>query len=153
LIKWCTETEINNDYFEVQRSSNAQNFKTIATIYSTSTDNEAKTYYHLDNAPEQGVNYYRIKQVDTDGSTAYTNVVAVKFAYEFDHAYPNPTAGMLYVSSDTSGQRLEIRDLFGRLVYEGETQEETTNLDIQHLPSGMYVLQIGEETTLKIMKQ
>lgn len=153
LVKWCTQTEINNDYFEVQHSSNAQNFKTIATIYSTSTSNEPKTYYHLDTAPEQGVNYYRIKQVDTDGSTVYTNVVAVKFAYEFDHAYPNPTVGMLYVSSDTSGQRLEIRDLFGRLVYEGTTLEETTNVDIQHLPSGMYVLQIGEETTLKIMKQ
>ncbi len=153
LVKWCTQTETDNDYFAVERSTNAQNFKTIATIASTSTGNEAKTYYHLDTAPEQGVNYYRIKQIDTDGSAAYTNVVAVKFAYEFNHAYPNPTEGMLYVSSDTSGQRLEIRDLFGRLLYEGQTEEETTHLDIQHLPSGMYVLKIGEETTLKIMKQ
>lgn len=153
LVKWSTQTEYDNAYFVLERSTNAQDFKTIASIASISDVNEPKTYYHLDTDPEPGVNYYRIKQVDMDGSIAYTNVVTVKFAFGFDHAYPNPTAGMLYVSSNISGQQLEIRDLFGRLVYESQTQEETTNVNIQHLPSGMYVLRIGEQTSLKIIKE
>ena len=77
VLTWATATEINNDHFEVERSSDAINFKTIKEIPGAMNSLETKKYVYVDSNPESGINYYRLKQVDLDGTYKYAPIVDV----------------------------------------------------------------------------
>jgi len=151
-IKWATQTEVNNDYFVVERSNNALDFKTLSRISSRGDSYETKTYYATDHTPEQGVNYYRLKQVDLDGTSTYSDVVAVRFEYSTDGVYPNPTTEIFYINNTTVDDRYDITDLNGRILLSGKTTSGRTNVNLNDLPNGVYFLNVGEES-IKILKQ
>ena len=77
ILSWATATETNNDHFEVERSSDAINFKTIKEIPGAMNSLETKKYVYVDSNPEPGINYYRLKQVDLDGTYKYAPIVDV----------------------------------------------------------------------------
>ncbi|WP_299819788.1 GDSL-type esterase/lipase family protein [uncultured Pontibacter sp.] len=77
-LHWKTASETNNAYFEVQRSENTSNFTTIGTEEGAGTTQGQTTYTYLDtNAPTGNV-YYRLKQIDLDGSSVYSKVIHVQ---------------------------------------------------------------------------
>ncbi len=77
LLIWATATETNNDHFEIERSSDAINFTKIKEIPGSINSLETKKYVYVDLNPESGVNYYRLKQVDLDGTYKYAPIVDV----------------------------------------------------------------------------
>lgn len=77
IISWATATETNSDHFEIERSSDAINFKTIKEIPGAINSLETKKYVYVDSNPESGINYYRLKQVDLDGSFKYAPIIDV----------------------------------------------------------------------------
>jgi len=100
LLKWGTESEINNDKFEIQRSSNALegHYETIGAIKGKGTLSSASTYQFVDKKPLPNGSYYRLKQVDFDGAYVYS---PVEYVGQFEGAisncmlYPNPLVGGL----------------------------------------------------------
>jgi hypothetical protein len=102
-LKWITEQEINHNYFEVERSFDGRTFSSIALVLDGFENGTKKSYQFKDNAPElqsKPVIYYRLKQVDKDGKTTYTNTLAVKMKAANDisiQAFPNPFAENLNV--------------------------------------------------------
>jgi hypothetical protein len=91
-LHWATLTEQNNDHFEIERSADGNKFISINKIASKGNSTNKIDYDFVDNTPLNGVNYYRIKQVDKVGTFTYGNVVVVNFANK-DNAlklYPNP---------------------------------------------------------------
>ena len=91
-LHWATLTEQNNDHFEIERSADGNKFISINKIASKGNSTDKVDYDFVDNTPLNGVNYYRIKQVDKVGTFTYGNVVMVNFANK-DNAlklYPNP---------------------------------------------------------------
>jgi len=150
-LKWTTQTEVNNDYFAIERSNNALNFKTLSTTPSNK-NSTANTYYDIDPTPEQGLNYYRLKQVDLDGTATYSDVVAVNFEYSTEGIFPNPTKGIFHINNTTDGDAYEITDLNGRVILRGITTAEHTNVSIAHLPNGVYILNVGD-ASVKVLKQ
>lgn len=77
-LKWSCAAEINNKYFSIERSIDAINYKEIAQL-DGALNSSSKTYYSYndDSFEKRFINYYRLKQVDVDGSYKYFNVVAI----------------------------------------------------------------------------
>ncbi|MBL4654531.1 MAG: hypothetical protein JKY33_01745, partial [Bacteroidia bacterium] len=92
-LKWSTATEINNEYFTIERSEDGLHFETIHLIEGAGSSNKKIDYTVVDEDPIQGISYYRLKQTDFDGQYEYFPVVSVNFNHTvFDLAdiYPNP---------------------------------------------------------------
>ena len=101
-IDWATASEVNNDYFEIQRSSNSKDFESILLVDGAGNSNVILNYDTVDVNPLDGLSYYRLKQVDFDGTITYSKVVAVnrneKAATELEPEidftiFPNPSDG------------------------------------------------------------
>lgn len=167
-LQWVTANEVNHDYFEVERSADAQLFVPILQQTGTGGPQAITPYQDVDPVPLVGRSYYRVKAVDYDGTLTYSQIVEVNWqpnqALRLS-AYPNPTRDELQVSlrSGLSGTvQLSIFDLAGRqtavpiqrLSIQGQTQ---TTLDLASLSEGIYFLRVlfqetGEVVTLKVKK-
>ena len=96
VLNWKTATEVNNAGFEIERSENNSNFTKIGYVNGSGTTTEINEYSFTDNSLEQiGKYYYRLKQIDLDGSFEYSNTVSVNFSdipvvYNLFQNYPNP---------------------------------------------------------------
>jgi hypothetical protein len=94
LIRWATASELNFDYFSIEKSSNGIDFSELEQVKGHGTTNERKDYQLMDNNPLIGKNYYRLKSVDFDGYTEYFNVLLVNFSGEKTVSiFPNPSDG------------------------------------------------------------
>ncbi|RZK73259.1 MAG: T9SS type A sorting domain-containing protein [Pedobacter sp.] len=77
-LHWSTASEKDNDYFEILRSGNSTNFTSIATVKGSGTTQTTRNYNFTDYSPLAGTNYYQLKQVDTDGQSSLSKIVAVR---------------------------------------------------------------------------
>jgi hypothetical protein len=98
-LTWATASEVNNAYFEIERSADGQNFTQVGRVAGHGTSLVASNYIYLDGAVASlrtGVVYYRLRQVDQDGTAAYSPVRTVSLAGASPLAslglYPNPAA-------------------------------------------------------------
>lgn len=158
-LTWETSEEINNDYFGVQRSLNPANgFETIATIKGTGTSNRPVDYQTIDPNTETGYTYYRLKQVDVDGTFAYSSIIAVKGGLPLlsVKAFPNPGQQRTIAFKVTGLQTTEpvtvvVYDAQGKLVYQQEQYVPDANRQIMlpgltTLQPGTYYLKISSKT-------
>lgn len=154
-LKWQTATEINNHYFMVERSDYAGNRNEIGRVEGAGTSSMLHSYALTDPAPNAGVNYYRLRQVDYDGSVNYSSWVAVEFqpADHYVSVFPNPTTGTFQVSLQGFGHQwttVQVTDVTGRTVSRSEffVQEDytITTLDLSGETSGVYFLTITSGT-------
>ncbi len=149
LLQWTTVSEINNAYFDVERSTNGVEFETIGTVEGNGTTVEISNYSFIDNAPEP-VSYYRLRQVDTDGPFEYSNVIVVKRdgAQRPLSIAPNPAKNHLNVlfEASTETTRIRVFDVRGKLVRNIEKAtdigENNITLEIAQLGQGMYFLEV-----------
>ncbi len=127
-LEWITASERNSSHYEVERSINAtENFETIGKVLAAGTTQEEQTYDFEDfDILEEGIYYYRIKQLDLDGRFDYTDVIAITVDKSEGYnsvdlqVYPNPVAEVLTMKLDLEQEvnQLEIRllDNLGRRV-------------------------------------
>ncbi len=124
LIEWTTATEKNNDFFVLEHSHDAVNFKEIARIASAGNSIEPISYAYTDYGVRNGDNYYRLVQVDYDGtSTASEIIVANCLGTDGEPevlAYPNPFGDDLTLHFENFGNMqatVEVYDMLGRMVH------------------------------------
>jgi hypothetical protein len=160
-ISWTTDSEINSDYFIVERSKDGINFETVSTVQGAANTSSRNSYSVNDNNPYEGVTYYRIKQYDFDGYFKYSNIVAVniKPIDETVVIYPNPVSvnGVLEISSaESTEQILSIFDVTGKLVYTKKYSlvagKNQLILETNGLSRGVYFVKIGDINT-KFIKE
>jgi hypothetical protein len=93
-LNWSTATELNNSGFEIERSENNVSFKKIGFVPGFGTTTETKSYTYSDQSINSGTYYYRLKQIDFDGSFDYSGVVEVDVTlpsvFVLEQNYPNP---------------------------------------------------------------
>ena len=154
LTEWATASEINNDHFEVERSSDAnENFRSIGNVKGFGAGSTTQNHYYSFRDPEQcnGVNYYRLKQVDIDGHFTYSHVVAVRCREKNDivSVFPNPSNTKISVSFAEAADgklSLEILDMFGNVistnVYSVHKDINNIELKIENLSNGIYYLRL-----------
>lgn len=152
---WKTATEINNDGFEVQRSQNAEDWEKIAWIDGKGNSTLISKYIDIDTKPYTGLSYYRIKQVDFDGTYEYSEIKAVDFKGTRDIVvYPNPFNDLVHVQNLAPNTSIRLLALNGKIIKAYESAGNDA-LNVSDLPSGVYFLIIGEgenRLTRKIIK-
>jgi hypothetical protein len=160
-LGWRTASEVNNAYFEVQRSADAKSFEAIARVSGNGTTNEIMAYQSFDEKPLAGFNYYRLKQVDINGQTVFSHIIAVKNEQEVVELFPNPiTKGsklFLRISTLASKQySVLIYDLQGREISKEiiKVDKGTTDVLINRealQSSGNYIVRVlhAEQTELQ----
>jgi len=156
LLTWTTASEKNNDRFEVERSADGRTFDYLTTIKGAGTTTLARHYQSSDKNPINGINYYRLKQIDFDGTTTYSQIVSVEIKSEKIELFPNPVVGTLYLRmSDFTAREVafQITDLTGRTMLTGETSINdgivTIPLsEVGSFPLGTYMVRVFSSTQM-----
>jgi Secretion system C-terminal sorting domain len=151
-INWQTASEKDNARFDIERSLDGQTFATIGTQKGNGNSQILNNYTFADKTAVNGMNYYRLKDVAFDGTSGYSQVIAVQFGTKKHlNTYPNPATNTLtleYSAEKESTVNIQVVDLFGKVqVSTFENLIEGNNilpLDISLLPAGAYVVKIGE---------
>ncbi|MBQ1654034.1 MAG: T9SS type A sorting domain-containing protein, partial [Bacteroidales bacterium] len=124
LIEWTTATEKNNDYFVLERSNDAVNFKEIARIAGAGNSIEPISYAYTDYGVRSGDNYYRLVQVDYDGTSTTSEIIVANCLGTDGEpevlAYPNPVGDDLTLRFENFGNiqaTVEVYDMLGRMVH------------------------------------
>jgi hypothetical protein len=150
LLEWATATEKNNDRFEVERSADGQSFTRIGQVKGNGTTSDKRTYSLRDAQANRGTHYYRLKQVDFDGSSEYSKMIVVEnnmAAAAGIMVAPNPANGQFTIALDnTEGAQLQILDMNGNLLYTQSlaqgAREMSFNTSSLGMRSGLYLISI-----------
>ncbi len=123
VLDWETATELNNDYFTIERSYDGMEFEIIGTVSGGGTTDDTETYTYIDKKALPGTIYYRLKQTDFDGASETFDPVSVNYLPVGDNVtlFPNPIDhGLLKMSltgfSSDRPANIRITDLAGRTV-------------------------------------
>jgi hypothetical protein len=150
-LHWVTASEINNDYFTLERSIDGQNFIKIADIKSSGNTNENTYYQYEDNHFTVGQIYYRLKQTDFDGSYTFSNIIGFNIDKPISEmkVFPSPSADFIAIQASglvTSDIKIHLFDLQGKLMLESQISAGSTicYLDIQTLYDGHYIIRIND---------
>jgi hypothetical protein len=140
-LRWATASEKNSARFDVQRSLDGRTFITVASQAAAGSSQLARSYAAVDDAAPAAALYYRLRQVDQDGTTQYSAVVPVLAGLPQLSSYPNPTRDVLTVAADptAAGRLAEVRDLQGRLVRSVRLAADG-QLSLAGLAAGTYAL-------------
>jgi hypothetical protein len=147
-LNWATATEVNNDYFTIERSVNGTDFESIGEVKGTGTSYEELTYSFEDTRLPQGQNqlYYRLHQTDFDGTSSIEKVISVRI-HDFQNLSnfkitPNPIQNnqfTLYIPEIEMEQAtLEIFNTVGQLVQTEVLTDSEMVIRTDNLPTGMY---------------
>ncbi len=158
-INWATQTEINNDYFIVERSTDAVNFTEITKVIGAGNSNSIINYSTIDNKPVKGYLYYRLKQVDYNGNYTYSKIVTVRFSNNTTDTNQNIiiiSNNFIKINENSDeNYNVEIYDLNGQLVY-SKSINESLEINISQYTKGIYLLKIYSKNSVyskKIIKR
>ena len=146
VLEWITLSEKDNDYFEIERSTDGENFVTLGRADGAGNSTIRLDYSFADNEPVQGRAYYRLSQVDYDGTRSYADrLVSVAYTAGSDICLtivPNPTRGQFNVLvTGAADGVVKLLTQSGKLIRIVDIQNVTESIDISDLPNGIYILQ------------
>ncbi|CAN5448323.1 hypothetical protein BH11BAC1_BH11BAC1_03440 [soil metagenome] len=155
-LKWGTASETNNDYFEVERSNNISGWSFLTEMDGAGNSSESHNYSTRDQNPFEGISYYRLKQVDFDGSVYYSQPITLNFvpAATFSFSvYPNPVVDEVQVIS-TDFVSVQLFDINGKIAVCPQTliSDHHIKIDTRNIPSGVYIARIFSPAEQTISK-
>ncbi|MFM7023186.1 MAG: T9SS type A sorting domain-containing protein [Flavobacteriales bacterium] len=151
-LSWSTASEINNDFFTIERSQDLKQWEVAFDVKGAGNSNQILHYDGIDQNPFPGVSYYRLKQTDFDSRFEYSDIVSVSACDDHEIAfsiYPNPSSGifsLIYSGNKNSVRSIEVMNALGQNVYRliGYSQM----LDLSDLPEGIYFIRMQSNTTV-----
>jgi len=164
-LQWSTESEQNNDRFEVERSANGRTWETISTVKGKGTFSSTTNYSAYDNSPLKGTNYYRLQQYDINGKSAFSDVKSLKFGTvkTVVTVSPNPARGIINFKLENESAKSVLAilsDANGKIIYQQtfkDVQANTFNkLNLQQPTAGIYILKLkgdGLSESIKVVVQ
>lgn len=157
-VMWTTANEIDNDYFMIEKSMDAKAWENLGRVEGAQNTNAIQQYALIDNHPADGIQYYRLKQVDINGSFNYSNIVPVKFnsddVTETIRIVPNPANAIVnVVLTDDADASLTIFNSLGQSMLNINAQSSNLiSFDISALNNGVYTLQLVQNGTISNSK-
>jgi autotransporter-associated beta strand protein len=152
LVTWTTASEINNDYFQVERSRDAVNYEVLGIVDGAGNSNQVLNYQLIDKQPFTGVSYYRLRQVDFNGDFEVFDPVAVFFGGQSLGAvtiFPNPAKELANIKLESKVNDNGVIQLFnisGAMIWQRNINAvdgiNNYQLDIADLPAGQYILTV-----------
>lgn len=156
VLTWQTASEVNNDYFSIERSTNGLTFEEIGRVTANGDSRDIQEYSYYDENPIKGTSYYRLKQTDYNGSSEYVKLITANFSEEDDgtcvlNVYPNPCTGNCTINLDdcplSDGEvAVELYDAMGKRIV-NRIQPKSNDGDISfhlntnnNLSPGVYIV-------------
>lgn len=142
IIEWRTSSEINNEYFTVERSANSKNWDEIQKIEGAGMSTNSIDYQVIDSSPLDGISYYRLKQTDYDGTSTYSKTKFVNYINKEKQIvlYPKPASNYISIKSDEEVLKINILDASGQII------KVFTNcvgrMDISSIQPGLYYVEV-----------
>ncbi len=160
LLTWTTATEINNNYFTLERSLNGTAFTPIAQIDGAGNSEHDITYSYLDETALCGISYYRLSWTDYDGFVEYAPVISVQrdgTNAQAVQVIPSVVQSDVTVFFSSNGNSsISVLDVTGKqLSLQAHTTNDCqakVNLNVQHLPRGVYFIQVEEGAVRTVVK-
>ncbi|PWH81209.1 T9SS type A sorting domain-containing protein [Brumimicrobium oceani] len=156
-VNWKTASELNNDYFTIERSKDGFSWENIQTVPGAGNSSRTIAYSWIDHSPYAGISYYRLSQTDFDGTTEVFNIVSIENEAEEElQAYPNPVLHSATLIGVDESLGLRIFNAVGVEVTGNVNSTSSpsgkTFVDMSQLPQGMYYVVNGEES-LRLIKK
>ena len=157
LVQWATAEEINSGAFEIERSADGSTWKKIATVASKGSATTSATYSYTDRGATAPVNFYRIKQVDTDGKFVYTAVKSIKSAAtatEVAVAAINSRVVLQFSNQVKSAVEVRLVSLSGQVVSRQVLQQPVGQVVLNTgSVKGAYIVSVTNAADLNLAKQ
>lgn len=147
LLEWTTASEHDNDRFEVERSSDASVFTRVGQVAGAGNSTSLLQYRFVDSAPPAGTSYYRLRQVDHDGTATNSPMVALGGGRVIAEPCPvrtlDPNGLYTLACSQPVGGPLLVMNAVGQpVLHINDPGEGQAEIDLRHLPSGVYLLRL-----------
>jgi|GEM_PF-156850 len=155
-LNWTTVSEINNDFFEPERSADGKTFVPLGTVKGAGNTSVSTRYSFYDNKPLSGINYYRLKQTDYNGTASYSFPTSVNYNLTADMknslvVYPNPASAEFEILMSkppiNTAVTILIYDLQGKK--QGERLIKTGELlkyNVGYLNAGIYQVEVRDSS-------
>ena len=144
-VAWATASEVNSAKFVVERSLNGYTYVPVASVAAQGSTQQAHRYTSLDRTAPAGLLYYRLRQVDVDGTAHYSPTVTVAGATAEFALTPNPARESLHLLTEQPTPYL-VRTALGQVALQGTTAAGTTTVAVERLPAGVYFFELHTGT-------
>ncbi|MEQ9287605.1 MAG: T9SS type A sorting domain-containing protein [Cyclobacteriaceae bacterium] len=147
-LEWATASEKNNNYFELQKSIDGENFNVIAKIMGNGTTQILNKYDYTDIPTySNGILFYKLRQVDYDGKFESFDIIAIEtsnLTNQLVQVFPNPsTQSILNINSEIKFTTVEINNLMGKRISNISGELLENGINIENLPSGGYLIRFN----------
>ncbi|HEV7379217.1 MAG TPA: ice-binding family protein, partial [Dyadobacter sp.] len=163
MLNWATTAETNSSRFEVEHSINGKIWSQRVTVLAKGESDQLVNYSYHDTQINEGLNYYRLKMIDTDETYSYSLIrsVSIPFANKMV-MYPNPAIDLINLKVKDPGKvsRIQISDISGKLILNQNktmVSEIPDHFNLQFFPSGLYVVRVtntdGSFEQMRVVKK
>ncbi len=154
IVEWTTASELNNEWFELERSFDANKFEPVGKIRGAINSTQILEYAYTDIINKSGTIYYRLKQIDLNGSFTYSDLTTVNITPLSNiELYPNPSRGIFsveYISTQNNDLLIKVYNSKAELIESrsmaAKKGSNRKKVDLKHLDKGIYFIQIIGET-------
>ena len=161
-LVWTTASEINNDYFTIEKSADGKNFEIVSTIKGVGNSNSMMHYTYTDYEAPKGLSYYRLKQTDFNGAFTYSNVHSVKCTdiSTSVNYFPNPFTNEITIKVNnltSSNANIEVIDMIGKTIlskkFENiQNDNSEFKIDVSGIAAGTYFIRFKSDTFNDVSK-
>ncbi|MEM7039409.1 MAG: T9SS type A sorting domain-containing protein [Bacteroidota bacterium] len=158
-VAWQTRSEVNNDYFQVERSADNQAFEAVGEVEAVGQSTSPQDYTFVDRRPKPGSNQYRIRQIDQNGNSEISKVVTVNYVppsrLDLAGIVPHPVSDQAlirYLSDRVQSVNFQLYNWKGDLVmqeaWESMPGDNEKTLSLEWMPAGVYLLRLAAGGTV-----
>ena len=145
FLSWTTTEESNSDHFEIEHSRNGKNWSRIGEVTSVKNSSRPSSYSFGHAAPHPGINYYRLRMVDSDGSSSYSNLKSILFEAKNECIiYPNPVTDHMYFKKTADLKQVDIISTSG-VSQSTFHQNLDQGISLKQFRPGLYLIRLSYE--------
>jgi hypothetical protein len=162
IINWITASEINNDYFVLYKSLDAENFNPISTIFGEGNSISLNYYSAIDEDYNAGAVYYKLKQVDFDGTATYSNTISIyndaKYSLKIQKAYfDDGNLNLLIKHNSYEILEINVYSIEGKLIshinHNSNANINTLKIDLSRSnTSQVYIIEVKDSRNREVIK-
>ncbi len=143
-LKWTTATEIDNDFFSVERSADGITFEKIDQVKGAGNSSMLRNYAYTDASPLMASSYYRLRQVDYDGKATYSPIISLGTPQRSTDWLVTTSSPRRFIiqSQLDANSRFSVLDVTGKPMFSQAISSDNANVVIPSLPTGVYLFRL-----------